>query len=418
MTLAEAWRELGVEPGADSETVRRAYLRLVKTRKPEQDPVGFQRLRDAYEIARAGGVFEAMVVARTRPDRPAPPAPASTETPAASEPHASATAAQGTFENFAHEWSRAPPADDLGQRLEIARRAIAALPDDPRTHWLLASSLSRTDEAALADALRKAWRKGWPEFLEALLVRLPDRAGRDEVDAAFASDRATLRLAAASVAARWASRRAAAVVVDMCRTATEGTGDAKGDRVRALPLAQMLEVVLALHWAGALDPAAEAQAALRACLHDSGLELALLRGPLGRVWTLTEEIDGLPADFPQPLRAAFARATRAGDLATAYGETLIVIASNRPVVEGWVGQLGESAANVTATMRAALAYVPAVVKPPPFSLLRLLYCFLPAVLGLAIIIGLARLLTPKDPPPPLHDIDGFYKGPPKPAQGR
>jgi len=51
MTLDEAHRELGVERGASPDEVRRAYLRLVKTRKPEADPVGFRRLREAYERA-------------------------------------------------------------------------------------------------------------------------------------------------------------------------------------------------------------------------------------------------------------------------------------------------------------------------------------------------------------------------------
>ena len=55
MTLDEARRELGVAAADDDETVRRAYLRLLKTRKPDADPIGFQRLREAYEVARARG---------------------------------------------------------------------------------------------------------------------------------------------------------------------------------------------------------------------------------------------------------------------------------------------------------------------------------------------------------------------------
>jgi tetratricopeptide (TPR) repeat protein len=51
MTLDEALGELGVERGASPDEVRRAYLRLVKTRKPEEDPVGFRRLREAFERA-------------------------------------------------------------------------------------------------------------------------------------------------------------------------------------------------------------------------------------------------------------------------------------------------------------------------------------------------------------------------------
>ena len=53
MPLSEALGELGVEAGAEAETIRRAYLRLIKTRNPERDPAGFQRARQAYELARA-----------------------------------------------------------------------------------------------------------------------------------------------------------------------------------------------------------------------------------------------------------------------------------------------------------------------------------------------------------------------------
>lgn len=50
MTFAEARRELGIEDGATPDMIRRAYLRGVKTRKPETDPEGFRRLREAYEL--------------------------------------------------------------------------------------------------------------------------------------------------------------------------------------------------------------------------------------------------------------------------------------------------------------------------------------------------------------------------------
>jgi hypothetical protein len=50
MTRDAAFRALGVEPGTPPDEVRRAYLRGVKTCKPEVDPEGFRRLREAYEL--------------------------------------------------------------------------------------------------------------------------------------------------------------------------------------------------------------------------------------------------------------------------------------------------------------------------------------------------------------------------------
>jgi hypothetical protein len=52
VNLDEALTELGIEYGASADDARRAYLRLLKTRKPEVDREGFMRLREAYEVVR------------------------------------------------------------------------------------------------------------------------------------------------------------------------------------------------------------------------------------------------------------------------------------------------------------------------------------------------------------------------------
>jgi hypothetical protein len=50
--LDEALGELGLSGPFDAGAARKAYLRLLKTRKPELDPEGFMRLREAFELVR------------------------------------------------------------------------------------------------------------------------------------------------------------------------------------------------------------------------------------------------------------------------------------------------------------------------------------------------------------------------------
>ncbi len=53
MDLEEALRQLNLSRDVDAESAKRAYLRLVKQHRPERDPEGFRRVRDAYEIVEA-----------------------------------------------------------------------------------------------------------------------------------------------------------------------------------------------------------------------------------------------------------------------------------------------------------------------------------------------------------------------------
>jgi hypothetical protein len=361
VTREEALAELGLDPDSDADSTRRAYLRLIKERRPESDPEGFQRAREAYEIARAAAAFEAFAAqsAHHLPDAAGgtsndgrrtdnPPSDSGRDT-TAYPPEANLSPADTAFAGFIRTWEAVPAFSDPEARIKIARDAVAALPRDPRTHWLLVSTLADYGrEHELAEALRAAYREGWPEFLQALLVRLPAKATREEVDTALASRGMALQLAGAGVAVRWDPARAAATVGQICRLA-----DSLPEN--EIPIDGLLDVTLALYEAGALDAATTAHTALRACVRERDLELALARSPLGGVWMMAEEISVLPADFSSSLRRALAAGARAGDLTSAFYDACFEVRQNARRVRRWSKRIRPRAPNIAGTLAAAIA---------------------------------------------------------------
>ncbi|GFZ90411.1 hypothetical protein GCM10008018_40870 [Paenibacillus marchantiophytorum] len=45
------WNTLGIDPSGDSSVIKRAYAKQLKLHHPEDDPEGYQRLREAYDQA-------------------------------------------------------------------------------------------------------------------------------------------------------------------------------------------------------------------------------------------------------------------------------------------------------------------------------------------------------------------------------
>lgn len=76
MTVDEAFSRLGLDPGADAKAIKRAYHTQLRQTKPDRDPEGFRRLREAFEVASG---FLAISSFRTgvRAPEAAPDAPSS-----------------------------------------------------------------------------------------------------------------------------------------------------------------------------------------------------------------------------------------------------------------------------------------------------------------------------------------------------
>jgi len=75
---------------------------------------------------------------------------------------------------------------------------------------------------------------------------------------------------------------------------------------------------------------------------------------VGGVWTLTEELDALPPDFPPALRRSFAAATRGGDLRGAFYDACFHVRHHRSQVVRWSRRIAARAPNVARTLVGAL----------------------------------------------------------------
>lgn len=305
MTLDQALTELGIDRDAGADQARRAYLKLLKLRKPESDPQGFMRLREAYELAkeRLGArdeLFRAIALANAG----AAPASELFDDGAASDPkpHEPASDVHAPIEPV--EEASEPSAGDADLPLpdagEPAARAEAPAPE--------------TAEAAPA-----------PEPFEPFDVELFD---------------VLLRVGEHVQAAEQLSR-----FLD---------GAALHAEPQPLPLAKALQLLLALHGQGAVAPALALHGSLARWLTASGQEARLLRGEAAARWSLLGELAALGGGFPQPARRAIAEAMLAGNLGEAKKDFITIHAMQPAVARGAARELRSKAPILAAALADAL----------------------------------------------------------------
>ena len=262
MTLEEAFAELGIDPGTGSDGTRRAYLRLLKTRKPETDPEGFMRLRAAYDLVKANESFFEAFRSREPAEAPQPEVPAVSEEPPAANIEVPAT--------------------------EIEVPAVSV----------------ETPPAVVKPPLR-AW-KPTTENLHAPVVERPD----DAEPPVYFGDVALME----SLLARSAFQKAATQALLILTSATN-----RLDRPDP-PVLSCLRLMLGLHRVPDPAKAREVSAAFKAWLAATGRESTRIRGHAAVLWTLVRELDALKKGMPDEVRTSIARAALEGDLIEAKPE--------------------------------------------------------------------------------------------------
>jgi hypothetical protein len=297
MTRAEALRELGLETGATPDEIRRAYLRGVKARKPEVDPEGFRRLREAYELLTQSG--------RSAAGAEAPPGETVQEDPL-----------QRWIQSLLTDLGAAA---DAPARIEILRRAAAERPDLPALRWRLAGELSAAGQADEAAAvLRHAAAAGMPGFLDELARSFPDLLNPSELSRLGWED---APVALASLAEDHARRLDGAGAAEQMLRAM-AAADALGEPAQPTP-GRVLILLLHLHRLGAVGAAALLFERFQERLRAAGGEATLIADPhRGFHYAAAGELHRLPPELHPGLRAAIAAACLAGDPAQATPEVL------------------------------------------------------------------------------------------------
>jgi hypothetical protein len=300
VTLDDALNELGIDHEIDADGARRAYLRLLKKRKPEVDRDGFMRLREAYELAKP--YFEQIEMFRA------------IEKAASAEPSGVDGATElvrieispGVWVQFSRlQFSR--PAETQPAEL-VAQDKLAAAEDKPpvmedaaAVENVVAASESRNEQVPPVDE---------PPF-EADVEPSANAPAELEVEpAAKEPDVESSEPSIDELIAEGKFKKAARRMRDQYRSAVQqGT---IGVAVTAPYHAVLL--LMRLHEKNRVDEARALEKDFADWLSSTGASVRIMAGPVGVMWMMARELSAVSKQFPPELREGISKAIIAGKL--------------------------------------------------------------------------------------------------------
>jgi hypothetical protein len=264
VTLDEAIAELRIDRGTSPDQARRAYLRLLKERKPEVDPDGFQRLREAYELLRSSLGWRQGAAGRV------------------------------TAPLFVAIPLRAPGSEPAREATE--RETTALEPTRPET-----SAGSPTELRDEQDVPHETAADPRPVVVpSAAIPVLPKPASPPDPDIARLNEVGRLL----STKHR---QRAASLLAEHYEAAVARPG------IAVPPPAETLDLLLRAHEKGWLSVAARLERAFALWLDAMGAEVRVLGGKAPQ-WAVAREFGALPSQLSPEVRSVMARAARTGEL--------------------------------------------------------------------------------------------------------
>jgi|JI10StandDraft_1071094.scaffolds.fasta_scaffold34915_2 hypothetical protein len=321
MSFDEALKVLGIEVSAGEDGARRAYLRLIRVHKPDRDPQGFQRVREAYDRVKGEIVWRARWAAAAEEDD-APDAEAIDED--AKEAKEAKEAAEGPVEPPVES----PEVDSAAPDHHESAHAPASMAFYPANR--------RQDVADIPLESLKISERPRDIHIEAhapMILQVNERPGLHFAESVIEGLRVVPRpdLPAETARAKPAPTQWPAELMDRARARIEaadfgGVVDALAayEAARLRPEAPdpdahtALYLVLFLFGQGRRHDGRRVFEALRAWLRATGSERRLMGGQTAARLAVARSLADLPADTPELPMQVIAVATLDGALEAAH----------------------------------------------------------------------------------------------------